>query len=640
MDLTWFELRPVAMEIEGRLRGYYVNNVYRAGPLALALRLRDPEHHEAFLIVHLRRAAWISRSAAVYREPDEGLRRLKEHLLRLRISGASAVAWERIIELSADPGRKIYLEFFGAGNVVVVSSGVVEASLVAIEGKGRRVVPGEPYSLPAPRRPIFEASVEEMAEAAGRGGPISRALGSRFLAPSKYLEEALWRVGVDPAAQAESVPRADLERLAEELRRLYEELIGSTSLYLYRGEGFLELSAARLRRLEELMGLRPELRESPSEAIEEALRPELEGEEEREEGRADARAEELRRRAEELRSLASGLMDGSTSPEDVLRRLGEDEELRRRSGNPYALASELYERAKRIEEAAASLESRARRPAPRPPALRELVAREGKWYESHRWFYTSGGLLAVGGRDASGNSYLIRRRMEADDLVFHAEIVGSPFFLLKEGRRRAGEADIREVAQATVSFSRAWREGLAAADAYYVYPEQVSASAPSGEYLPRGSFMIRGTRNYVKGLRLEVAVGLCVEPGGNRIVPCSGPRGAIEEHGLVYVLLEPGHMKASDAAAKVLRVLRDHSPPQLQGVANALRVDDVLRLLPPGNSRLAGVARGKRLREIAAGTEAGDAVAPHGAEGQGRDEQPDNNGAGQRRRRDRRQEDG
>jgi len=53
------------------------------------------------------------------------------------------------------------------------------------------------------------------------------------------------------------------------------------------------------------------------------------------------------------------------------------------------------------------------------------------WFERYRWFYTTDGILAVGGRDSSSNSAIIRKHLEKNDKVFHAEISGSPFFLLK-----------------------------------------------------------------------------------------------------------------------------------------------------------------------------------------------------------------
>lgn len=44
--------------------------------------------------------------------------------------------------------------------------------------------------------------------------------------------------------------------------------------------------------------------------------------------------------------------------------------------------------------------------------------------------------------------------------------------------------------------------------AWWVYENQVSKTAPSGEYLPTGSFMIRGKKNFMNPSRLEMGFGL------------------------------------------------------------------------------------------------------------------------------------
>ena len=87
--------------------------------------------------------------------------------------------------------------------------------------------------------------------------------------------------------------------------------------------------------------------------------------------------------------------------------------------------------------------------------------------------FTSDGILAVGGRDSSSNSAIIRKYMEKDDKVFHAEIHGSPFFILKDKNETIMPLSIRETSHATVCFSRAWKEGMYGVNCYWVTPEQV-----------------------------------------------------------------------------------------------------------------------------------------------------------------------
>jgi len=112
--------------------------------------------------------------------------------------------------------------------------------------------------------------------------------------------------------------------------------------------------------------------------------------------------------------------------------------------------------------------------------------RKKNWFERYRWFYTIDGVLAVGGRDSSSNSAIIRKHLEKNDKVFHAEISGSPFFLLKDNVTST-PASLTEVAHATVCFSKVWKEAFYGSSAYWVNPDQVKKGAPSGQSMAKGS---------------------------------------------------------------------------------------------------------------------------------------------------------
>jgi len=118
--------------------------------------------------------------------------------------------------------------------------------------------------------------------------------------------------------------------------------------------------------------------------------------------------------------------------------------------------------------------------------------------------------LAIGGKDASSNSVIIRRHLTENDYVFHAEVNGSPFFILQNANKSNADISqsILEVSQATVSFSRSWKDSLSSSDAYWVLSSQLKKGAPTGQFLPKGSFVIEGKRNFVKNLEIKLAIGL------------------------------------------------------------------------------------------------------------------------------------
>jgi hypothetical protein len=170
----------------------------------------------------------------------------------------------------------------------------------------------------------------------------------------------------------------------------------------------------------------------------------------------------------------------------------------------------------------------------------------------------------------------VRRHLQDDDVVYHADLFGSPFFLLKGGKGQT-ELEVREMAQATAAFSSAWKTGLTSADAYWVNPDQVGSAAPSGEYLPRGSFAIKGRKNFVMRNIVEVAVGVDVK---GRLV--SGPEAALTRSATSYLVLRPQREKGSETAKRVLKDLQSISEGRVLG----LTVDDVLRALPAGGGKV------------------------------------------------------
>ncbi len=134
---------------------------------------------------------------------------------------------------------------------------------------------------------------------------------------------------------------------------------------------------------------------------------------------------------------------------------------------------------------------------------KEIVEEEKKWYSKFRWFFTSSNLLFVAGKNAKQNELLVAKYLNKDDLVFHVNIHGSPLGILKG---KGSERDIREGAQFILCYSKAWSNNIVA-DVYYVSANQLKKYL-HGYYVPFGSFIFEGKKNYIKGLNLEIGLGI------------------------------------------------------------------------------------------------------------------------------------
>jgi predicted ribosome quality control (RQC) complex YloA/Tae2 family protein len=258
---------------------------------------------------------------------------------------------------------------------------------------------------------------------------------------------------------------------------------------------------------------------------------------------------------------------------------------------PQDQAADYYRKAKHLEAKLSGLEASTKETQllleklatkevelkqPTPPELRP----EKVWFEKFRWFHSSEGLLIVGGRDAASNETLLKRYTDPQDLVMHAEVHGAPFFVVKTGRTEAKPETLREAAQACVSYSRLWKEGVQSGDAYWVRPEQVTKSAPPGEYLSRGAFMIRGTRNYLRGIELRLAVGLASYDG--RFLVMAGPPTAVRSKCQVFTEIRQGRGSPAEVTRKILAILRYKATETLRTYLTRITTDEVMRLLPPG----------------------------------------------------------
>jgi len=139
--------------------------------------------------------------------------------------------------------------------------------------------------------------------------------------------------------------------------------------------------------------------------------------------------------------------------------------------------------------------------------------RERRWYEHFHWSKTINGYLIIGGRDMKSNDSLVRRRMKDNSLFFHADVHGAPYVILmpdeeKIPAEQPGEDDLKEAALIAGVYSKAWKARHGSVDVYYVSPDQVSHTAPSGEYVPKGGIMIRGRKNYIKNIPLSLTIGI------------------------------------------------------------------------------------------------------------------------------------
>lgn len=540
--------------------------------------------------------------------------------LRRLLSGAPIVqipdpAGERAIELELRAGvggetLRLILELFGTGNLLVVRGDRVVAVLHPRAWAHRTLRIGAEYKAP-PRRadPISMARAELVTALEASRTDRVTTLAARLAMGGPLAEELLVRSQLSPSVPAPEDAENAAGRLGEAAGELLGELTDQPRGYLYRAA---ELPVDVVPYASRRWRADPEIVERQFDRFSDAVIEYF-----RDLGQAEStpppdprREELLRQRSQQSRAI-QGLEQESTrlqqAAETLLARMPEVEAklatlgvedsestteieldgiriplLPERTLRESAQA--LFEERKRIREklegAVSALTATdaalagPSRSAPKERATRPTPGARAQWFEKYRWFVSSEGILVVGGRDASSNDRIVKRYLRPKDRYIHADVHGAASVVAKhpEGARtEIGDLTLREAAQWALTFSKVWRAGRATGDAFWVEADQVSKAGASGEFVPRGAWVIHGQRNPLRDLPVEIGLGtISLGPDEKW---CAAPPSALRSRGTLRWVLTPGEER--DRPALEIQLSRE------AGISRTL----LQALLPAGGIR-------------------------------------------------------
>ncbi|KAL0290235.1 UNVERIFIED_CONTAM: Nuclear export mediator factor NEMF [Sesamum angustifolium] len=110
--------------------------------------------------------------------------------------------------------------------------------------------------------------------------------------------------------------------------------------------------------------------------------------------------------------------------------------------------------------------------------------RKVHWFEKFNWFISSENYLVISGRDAQQNEMIVKRYMSKGDLYVHADLHGASSTVIKNHKPESPvpPLTLNQAGCFTVCHSQAWDSKIVTS-AWWVYPHQVSKTAPTGNIL-------------------------------------------------------------------------------------------------------------------------------------------------------------
>ena len=211
-----------------------------------------------------------------------------------------------------------------------------------------------------------------------------------------------------------------------------------------------------------------------------------------------------------------------------------------------------------------------------------LVRRSKKWYEKFHWMICDG-FIVIGGTDAKVNERILKTYLDDNDLFFHADVHGAPYVVVKDGRNNLSEENKREIAVFALTYSSLWKDKKLVGDVYYVLPDQVSLTAPSGQYLAKGSVMIYGEKTYFKNVEIEHSIGFIIYDDYIQII--GGPTNIIDARTEFYLSIKPGINPKGKIVKDIRERLTKLCPEEERYKFESITVNEILPFIP-GDSEI------------------------------------------------------
>jgi len=491
---------------------------------------------------------------------------------------------DRILEIKTE-NNKLIIEMFSKGNVILLKDEKIERALFQRKFESREISSGNEYSYPPGNKKSFNDmyggfySILKMSDKES----IVKSLAMDFSMGGYYAEEICFRAKVDKSKKPSELTMGELKMLREKFLEIMNEkkpniidnkILSTIELKHIEGQKeyfssinsavtnfFVKTSEIELKNPVkiELNKAQERLKEyegdidfinSNYERIENAI------------STLKSSDKSINEREKELDKLGF-IINGKNIIPKERQRINIDITL----GLNYNL-SNLYQKAKRLK----NIDTEAIKEKTKT-IKRIKIKAEDSWYAKFRYFFTSSNKLVVIGRDENQNESLIEKHTEKDDIIGHADVFGSPFGVIKTNGKGIERKGLEETASMIASYSSAWRTGVSNLDVYFVKPEQVTKTPPSGESLKKGAFYIEGKRDYVKNAVMGIYISVEIEGEIAKLAVTP------YEPNSSFFQIKPGNKKRDEIIRKINRALS-----QKYGIE--INKDYIDRLIPQGKSSL------------------------------------------------------
>jgi len=522
-EINSLEISFLVKKLKKDLVSSKIQKIKQIGPNTFSLELYKEKKRKYLVISD--KTLFLTNEIFESTQTTNFLQILKKHLLNQIIGNVRQHEFDRIVEIETRDYLLI-TELFGKGNLILVNKPDRKTiyALIRRSWKDRSILPKREYAYPPARINPFKLNQSELEKYFGKKEAVV------VLAVDLGFGGELASDVCDKAGINKNEKRIDISKLHKFLNRIYSEFKELKNINEELEKEF-EKNLKKTAKEKSVDTKLTRIKKAQEEALKKWQEKEILF---RKIGKLMyERYEDVKKQLDSYKKKMT--IDGIEIELDPRKSVQKNAEI-------------YFNRAKKAKRKIEGLLKSMKEVKKKSVKIIKEMPKEIKkeWYDKFRWIKSSDGFLLVGGKDAKTNEQLIRKHMKDSDLVFHTDITGSPFVLIKNPEEKEiPEQTIREAAEFCGIYSKAWKVGIAAVDVYYIKPDQVKKEGG----LPTGSFMIYGQRNWVRRIPVKIAIGV----KDNRVV--FGPEDMVKKISK-YVVVIPGDTPAHEIGKEIQKILK------------------------------------------------------------------------------------
>ena len=544
----------------------------------IVLKLRSREEGTVRLLIDLSGWAYLTKQT-ISTESNQGVfvQKVRKLIKKSRIESIEQINGDRILSISfirKEQKINLIFEMFHKGNIILCTDDKISAVMRKQKFRHRSLEAGLPYQSP----PSIDPFVVDYDTFKDKLVSSQRGLGAALTIDCNIGGDISTLIcnnlKIDKEVSISDVP---VQKIYDELKRILNKVIEPTiflnsegknftvssfDLGMESNERFPSLDEAVERYISSIVVVKKEVKSSDEVRVDHQNKAiekfNLKSKDFREKGNV------VFSRLNEIKEM----IDYENDDDEVVVKIDNKNIWIDKTKSLEANASSYFDKSKEMDRKAERTREVIASKRVSKPKKKIVKNQNIEWFERFRWFITTDGEIAVGGKDARSNEQVVKKYLKNNDRYAHADIHGAPSVVVKNiNGTQPSEQSMLEACNFSLSYSKAWGARVSGGHSFWVENDKVSKTPNTGEFLAKGAFVIRGKRHWHRNLELNVAIGLISYDGTLKFM--GGPISSIERHSEKYVIFRPGFTERKIVIRKLSEAFSAEST-------------DIEKLLPSG----------------------------------------------------------